>query len=63
MKTERIGIRITPELKKALELLANEENRSFSNYIETLLKDHVQNRTGSAAIRRHGVQLFKRDPT
>ena len=48
MKTERIGIRITPELKKALELLANEENRSFSNYIETLLKDHVQNRTGRA---------------
>jgi len=47
-KTERIGIRITKELKRELERLAYSENRSFSNYIETLLIDHVENRTGRA---------------
>ncbi len=41
MKTERIGIRITPELKQELERLASAENRTFSNYVETLLIDHV----------------------
>ena len=48
MKTERIGIRITPELKASLEELAASENRTFSNYIETLLIAHVQSRTGRA---------------
>ena len=46
MKTERIGIRITKELKEELEKLAKKENRTFSNYIETLLIEHVKNRTG-----------------
>ena len=44
-KTERIGIRITPELKEQLEKLAAKENRTFSNYIETLLIEHVKNRS------------------
>ena len=47
-KTERIGIRITKELKKELEKLADKDNRTFSNYIETLLIEHVKNRTGGA---------------
>ena len=48
MKTERIGIRITKELKEDLEKLSAKENRSFSNYIETLLIEHLKNRTGRA---------------
>ncbi len=42
MKTERIGLRITKELKEALEKRAEEENRTFSNYIETVLIEHVE---------------------
>ena len=41
MRTERIGIRITKELKEKLEFLAMYDSRSFSNYIEKLLNDHV----------------------
>ena len=47
-KTERIGIRISKELKKELEKLADAENRSFSNYVETVLISHVENRAGRA---------------
>lgn len=31
--TERIGLRITPELKKRIEKRAEEENRTLSNFI------------------------------
>jgi predicted DNA-binding protein len=43
IKTERIGIRITKELKKKLEILAKKEHRSFSNYVELVLINHVEN--------------------
>ncbi len=43
MKTERIGLRVPKELKEALENRAKEENRTFSNYIETVLIEHVEN--------------------
>ena len=42
MKTERIGIRITKELKQKLEVLAQKEHRSFSNYVELILIKHVE---------------------
>jgi hypothetical protein len=42
MRTERIGIRITPDLKKKIEVLAQKEHRSFSNYIELILIKHVE---------------------
>ena len=48
MKTERINLRVTPDLKKKLNKLAKLENRDLSNYIETLLIEHVKNRTGRA---------------
>ena len=37
-KTDRLQIRITPELKEKLQALADAENRSISNYIENLIK-------------------------
>jgi predicted DNA-binding protein len=40
-KTERIGIRITKDLKKKLEVLAKKDSRSFSNYIELILINHI----------------------
>ena len=36
-KTDRIQIRITPELKEQLQKLAEAENRTVSNYIENLI--------------------------
>ena len=39
-KTERIDIRISPELKQQLQQAADRENRTVSNYIVNLiLKD------------------------
>jgi predicted HicB family RNase H-like nuclease len=42
MKIERIGLRITKELKDNLKYMAEKDNRSLSNYIEKILKNHVQ---------------------
>ena len=36
-KTDRIQIRISPELKEQLQKLADAENRTVSNYIENLI--------------------------
>lgn len=36
-KTDRIQIRISPELKEKLQKLAEAENRTVSNYIENLI--------------------------
>lgn len=37
-KTERIYIRITPELKKQLYAAAEAENRTLTNFIENLIR-------------------------
>ena len=37
-KTDRIYIRLTPELKEQLRQAAEKENRTISNYIENLIK-------------------------
>ena len=42
MKTERIYLRVTPELKSKLQDLANAENRTISNYIELLIKKELE---------------------
>lgn len=36
-KTDRIQIRVTPEMKEQLQKLAEAENRTVSNYIESLI--------------------------
>lgn len=42
-RSERVAIRLTPSLKKAVTELASSENRSLSNYIELLLSEKVEN--------------------
>lgn len=44
-KTERLQIRITPDLKEKLQALADAENRSISNYIENLIIKELKERT------------------
>lgn len=41
-KTERLQIRITPEMKEQLAVLAAAENRSVSNYVEMLVLKAMQ---------------------
>jgi predicted HicB family RNase H-like nuclease len=35
-------MRIEPELKEDLQRLADEQNRSLTNYVESILKQHVE---------------------
>lgn len=44
MKTERLQIRISPELKAQLQALAEADGRTISNYIELLIKREIQKR-------------------
>lgn len=41
-KTDRLYIRITPEMKEALQELAAADGRSLSNYIENLLRREIE---------------------
>ena len=41
-KTERLQIRISPELKAQLQQLAEADGRTVSNYIEQLIKAAVE---------------------
>ena len=41
-KTERLQIRISPELKAQLQQLADADGRTVSNYIEQLIKAAVE---------------------
>lgn len=36
-KTERINLRITPEMKELLQKAADAENRTLTNYIENII--------------------------
>ena len=51
VKTERLQIRITPELKEQLQQLADADGRTVSNYIEMLIKnaisEGIQNRNSN----------------
>ena len=41
-KTERIMMKITPSLKAAAQEAAEEEGRTLSNYIESLIKRDLE---------------------
>lgn len=44
-KTERLQIRISPELKEQLQRLADADGRTVSNYVEQLIKAALDNKT------------------
>lgn len=41
-KTERLQIRITPELKAKLQRLAETDSRTVSNYVEQLIRNALR---------------------
>lgn len=43
-KTERVQLRLTPEVKDALRVIAEAEGRSITNYIEWLIKRDLDSR-------------------
>lgn len=43
-KTDRLQIRITPELKVKIQQLAEAEGRSVSNYVEQLIKKAIESK-------------------
>jgi len=45
MKEARLEIRIEKKDKKQLEKVAKESNRTVSNYLETLIKQAIENKT------------------
>lgn len=49
MKTEKIIMRATPELKAAVKELADKEHRSLTNYIESVLWAEVARKERDAA--------------
>ncbi|NLD79290.1 MAG: ribbon-helix-helix protein, CopG family [Mollicutes bacterium] len=44
-KTERLFIRIAPELKKQLQEMAKAENRNLSNFIESILIKKIEEKS------------------
>lgn len=42
MKSERLQVRLTPELKQQLQRLAEAEGRTVSNYVEQLIKREIE---------------------
>lgn len=41
-KTESVGLRLRPSLKKALDKLAASDRRALATYIEFVLEEHVE---------------------
>lgn len=50
-KTLPFSMRMLAPLKANLQKLADADNRSLTNYIETVLTDHVNSITGRATTR------------
>ncbi|MDI6688622.1 MAG: hypothetical protein QME06_10440 [Desulfobacterales bacterium] len=48
-----LSFKVDPQLKDALQQLADEENRSLSNYVVTVLMKHLQ---------EHGIDWRKEKP-
>ena len=44
-KTERLQIRISPDLKEQLQRLAEAENRTVSNYVEQLIRAAIEGKS------------------
>lgn len=43
MKTEKLSVRIKPNVKNLLLEQADKENRTLSNYVNIILENHVKN--------------------
>lgn len=58
MKSDRLQIRITPEIKAILQQLADAEGRSVSNYIERLILAAKAERENERKIKNESFVNF-----
>lgn len=49
IKTAPFSMRLPPDLKVALQAMAEAEKRSLTNYVEKVLSDHVERMQGADA--------------
>jgi predicted transcriptional regulator len=42
-----ISLRLDPDMREALQLLANADERSLSSYITLALRDHIKSNTAT----------------
>ena len=49
METTTLTIRISPDLKQSLEILAKKDDRSMNNLINIILKDFIKRNTPDRA--------------
>jgi hypothetical protein len=63
-KDERIGIRVSAELKRALIQIAKKEDRSLAQFCEILLRSAVASykEDGPASLQR-SISRLKKDPS
>ncbi len=59
VNNDRLTIIIPKELKSQLKKLADSENRSVSNYIATLLEEHVSKGVTRDTNRQLGIDIVK----
>ena len=45
MKTERVNLRITPEMKEQLQRAADKEHRTLTNFVESLVIKEIEKMT------------------
>lgn len=60
IKDHRLSMRITTELRDALDKLAAADNRSLANYVESVLVGHVATETISTGERQRAATDIKR---
>lgn len=41
IKSERLGVRVTPEMKKSLDEICISENRSISNLVNMIIEKYL----------------------
>lgn len=58
-KTERVSVRMTPTLKAVATEIAASENRTLSNYIESLIVEQVQKIKNKKSSRSNGSNTLK----
>ncbi|MGE0766837.1 MAG: hypothetical protein AB7L90_10265 [Hyphomicrobiaceae bacterium] len=58
-KTAPLSVRITPDLKAALEALAEADKRSLASYVEIVLQEHVERANASAAVVKHTPAVWE----
>jgi len=46
-KMHPISLRLDPDMREALQLLANADERSLSSYITLALRDHIKSNTAT----------------